>query len=274
LSRTVIEIGRAKLHAEYAGTIDDEKTPMVFLHAGVADTRMWPDVLSFGRDRLCVVYDRRGFGKTQSPDEPFSHAADLGRVLDSFGKRRAILVGCSQGGRIAIDFALANPGRVSGLVLVSTAISGDQWPETLGGKLDELVAEWERVEATADRAAMNEFEARVWLDGPLAPPGRVAKAQRQIFLAMNQIVLEREGTLSSESEPPSALGALASIEVPTLVVSGGFDFPHIVGRCLQIANKIPGAKCVELPDVAHLPPLEAPAAFTSLLADFVQSAGL
>jgi pimeloyl-ACP methyl ester carboxylesterase len=69
-------------------------------------------------------YDQRGFGKSAPPDVPYSPAADLGAVLDHAGVDRAALVGCSIVGAVTLQFLLAHPGRVTGLILVAASTSG------------------------------------------------------------------------------------------------------------------------------------------------------
>ena len=100
-----IEVGGAVLTGAEAG----EGLPVVFLHAGVCDHRMWREEMEAvaARGFHAVAYDRRGFGETTSPDEPFSHLDDLEAVLGHFGIHAAVFVGCSMGGGLAIDFALA-----------------------------------------------------------------------------------------------------------------------------------------------------------------------
>ena len=80
---------------------------LIFLHAGVADRRMWHNQIVKLRDGYHVIaYDRRGFGETIATDEAFSHVEDLREVLDQLGISTVSLIGCSQGGRIAIDIKL------------------------------------------------------------------------------------------------------------------------------------------------------------------------
>src|SRR5205085_2845140 len=89
------------------------------------DRRMWDEQMTALAGRYHVIrYDQRGFGKSGEPDVPYSPVADLNAVLDHAGADRAALVGCSLGGSIAIEYTLAHPGRVTGLVLVSASLSG------------------------------------------------------------------------------------------------------------------------------------------------------
>src|SRR5690606_14353971 len=117
-----IAVGGATL----TGLEQGEGLPVVFLHAGVCDKRMWLAQMQAVADADWhgVAYDRRGYGEAASPDEAFSHLDDLEAVLDALDIHAAVLVGCSMGGGLAVDFALAHPGRVIGLVLIGTSISG------------------------------------------------------------------------------------------------------------------------------------------------------
>src|SRR5205814_1594946 len=78
--------------------------PVVFLHAAVCDSRMWRAQLdAVGASNKAIAYDRRGFGETHAAKEDFSSVADLLAVIDAVGNGApAILVGCSQGGRVAL----------------------------------------------------------------------------------------------------------------------------------------------------------------------------
>jgi pimeloyl-ACP methyl ester carboxylesterase len=117
-----ITSGKATLSAEAVGGGD----PVIFLHAGVADSRMWRAQMQVvGATHRAISYDRRGFGATRAQREDYSAVADLEAVADALGGGApAILVGCSQGGRVAIDAALAHPSRARGLVLIAPAVSG------------------------------------------------------------------------------------------------------------------------------------------------------
>ena len=181
-----------------AATLSGEHPRLVFLHPGVADRRCWCDVMSaLVPDFPAVAYDRRGFGETPAADAPFVDVDDLRAVLDACVAGPAVLVGNSQGGRIAIDFALAHPERVDRLVLIAPAVSGapePDWVAEIGQSLVDLI---EAAEAAVDLDEVNRLEALIWLDGPAGPEGRVGGTMRDLFLAMNLVALKNESAPQS-----------------------------------------------------------------------------
>ena len=125
-SNRQITSGQARLAAKVVGDGD----PVVFLHAAVCDSRMWRAQLdAVGASNKAIAYDRRGFGETRAEKEDFSAVADLMAVIDAVGNGApSILVGCSQGGRVALDTALLHPSHVRALVLIAPAVSGAPEP--------------------------------------------------------------------------------------------------------------------------------------------------
>jgi pimeloyl-ACP methyl ester carboxylesterase len=115
------EVNGATIYYEVVG----EGEPLVLVHAGIADSRMWEGQLTAFADRYRVLrYDMRGFGRTAMVEGTFSHHEDLRGLLDFLGLDRAHLVGCSMGGGAVLDFALEYPDRVGNLVLVGSAVGG------------------------------------------------------------------------------------------------------------------------------------------------------
>ena len=265
-----VRSGDTEIAVESAG----KGAPVVLLHAGVADRRMWRcelDVLARAGFHACS-YDRRGFGDTLHVDQTWSHVGDLAAVLDAFAPGKpAILVGCSQGGRIAIDLALAQPKRVAGLMLVAPAVSGAPEPGPLPAAIQAWVDRVERAEAGNDVDAINLLEAHAWLDGPLAPEGRVGGPTRTLFLSMNEIALRAEER-GMRVDPAPAYDRVHQIECPTLVAWGDLDFPGVIDNCLHLAGAMKNARRHVFVNAAHLPNLEQPDEFGRLLVDFCRSA--
>lgn len=254
--------------AEIAGIHAGDGPALVLLHAGVADHRMWRDqIAALKSDFHVIAYDRREFGETVSPDEPFSHVEDLAVVLDHFGIGPAVLVGCSQGGRVAIDFALAHPDRVRALVLVSTAIGGAP-SEPVPAGVENLAKALDEAEEAVDLDRVNAIEAHLWLDGPLSAEGRIEGAARDLFLDMNGNAL-RKPEIPQERGPPDAYDRLAELTMPTLLIWGDLDFIYIRSRYTHLARTLPNARTAEMPGTAHLPNLEQPERFNGHLREFL-----
>lgn len=267
----IVEIGSAGL-----AFWDEGSGPVVVcLHAGVADSRAWQDIVpalvESGMRVIC--YDRRGFGSTTADPEAFSHVEDLWAVLDHLGIQSAVLVGNSQGGRIALDATLDSPDRVDGLVLVAAAITGAPRldPERFDPALADLDQRLDQAEESGDLDLVNELEANLWLDGPLMPPGRVTGAARELFLDMNRRAL----SLAQVGDPQwgdSAWARLGDITTPTLFITGDQDIAQSNETLAVAARRVPEASHIEIVGSAHLPMLDAPEILTHLLIEFLPSA--
>lgn len=246
--------------------------PVVFLHAGVTDKRMWGPQIKLVADAgyRAIAYDRRGFGETQSDDAPFSHVEDLNILLDELGVGGVILVGCSQGGRIAIDFALTYPERVIALVLVSTSLSGAPEQDGYPVEIQPLIAAYEAADDADDLEMLNRVEAHAWLDGPATDGGRVTGDLRTLFLDMNEIALNHP-EFGQEIEPEDAQDQISSIEQPVMLISGELDFPHIIERHDDLEAELPSAFAAMLEGTAHLPSFERPDLFNPLLLEFLDA---
>jgi pimeloyl-ACP methyl ester carboxylesterase len=261
-----VEIGGATL----AGLEQGEGLPVVFLHSGVCDKRMWVDQMQAAADAgwHAVAYDRRGYGETTSPDEAFSHLDDLEALLDALDIHAAVLVGCSMGGGLAVDFALAHPGRVIGLVLIGTSITGAPWSATAEERAIEMAEEdaWER----GDLDLLNKVQAHEWLDGPRSQSGRVGGAARALFLDMNARALEKP-QLTLEEARPDAWSRIEDINAPALLVVGDEDFTALVDRHETLSETMPNAFAVVLEGAAHIPSIEKPDLVNSLLLQFLDA---
>lgn len=268
ISSHSISTGKAALNANVLGTGD----PVVFLHAAVADKRMWSDqVASIGQKNKAIAYDRRGFGKTGCEREDYSSVADLMTLLDALGNNRpVILVGSSQGGRIALDAALEHPSRVRGLVLIAPNVPGAPDPDNPPEIANLLVEQKQAIEA-GDIDRINAIKAHLWLDGPLVSERRVTGPARELLLDMNSIVLRSPtaGMDKDVSQISPAFNRLAEIEVPTLMIWGDLDFPHIQERCRVVADRIMNSSHLVLTSSAHLPTLDRPDEVTAALLEFI-----
>ncbi len=261
-----LSINGAELVASVIGT----GCPVVFLHAAVCDSRMWQQQLPvIGTQYQGIAYDRRGHGSSRAAPQDHSAVADLLAVLDTLTVGQpAVLVACSQGGRIALDAAVLHPQRFRGLCLISPSLAGAPEP-VHEPAIAAALAQQQAAQASGDPDALNAVKARLWLDGPLQPEGRVGGTTRALFLEMNGDVL-RAAPSGTNTDAVATHARLAEINCPALVLCGDYDFPYIQARCRHMAETMPEAVFEALPGMAHLPSLEQPEAITSRLLAFLQ----
>jgi pimeloyl-ACP methyl ester carboxylesterase len=253
------------------GEADGFGIPVVFLHSGVTDRRMWADQMTAlaAEGYHVVSYDRRGFGQTETADVPFNHLVDLEAVLDQLSIHAAIFVGSSMGGGLALDFAIEHPERTIALVLIGTAVTGGEDAEVP----DEAAGLEDAYEYAIERGNLesaNKVLAHMWLDGPLSEANRVSGPVRELFLAMSAIQLNHP-ELTQEEFPEPAIDAVGNITAPTLLVVGELDFPDIVDRHEDLSEEIENAFAVVLEDTAHFPSMERPDLFDPILFEFLEA---
>ena len=243
--------------------------PVVFVHAGIADRRMWDDQFqTFASHYRVIRYDMRGYGKTPMVAGAFSHRQDLRSLLEFLHIERACLVGCSQGGSTLIDFALEHPESVSALILVACAPHGHEFAGEAPKQWDDMVAAFKQ----GDFARAAELEVQIWVDGPHRTPDQVDSTIRERVREMDVIALANEASnLGSESAlEPAAAHRLADIRAPTLVVLGDLDDPNIVSGGEFLATNIAGAQKVVITGAAHLPNMERPDEFNRVVLEFLR----
>ncbi|WP_332699649.1 alpha/beta fold hydrolase [Devosia sp.] len=261
-----VDVGQARLAGLHAG----EGLPVVFLHAGVCDKRMWDDQMAAVAEEgwQAIAYDRRGYGETVSADEAFNHVDDLEAVLKALDIHAAVFVGCSMGGGLAVDFALRHPGRVIGLVLIGTSVTGAPWSAT--DAESQIEAAEEDAYERGDLDMLNRVQAHEWLDGPRAQSGRVGGVARELFMDMNAIVLAKPA-LTLEERRPSAWARVAEVGAPTLLLVGDEDFTALIDRHEHLSEEMPNAFAAVLEGVAHIPSIERPELVNSMLLEFLDA---
>jgi 3-oxoadipate enol-lactonase len=252
----------ARIHYEREGN----GMPLIFLHAGVADSRMWqPQMHAFADQFERIAPDMRGFGNSELPPGSWSPIADVLALIDQLRLKPVHLVGCSIGGGVAIDFAIEHGERISKLVLVGPGVSGTNF----GAKYPELFAEAEAAEKAGDRRAIIEADARLWLDGPRRLPGYVKDPLRRLFVEMDtNFDSDFESAPIQHIEPPAA-ERLQEITAPTLVVVGDEDAPPVFDAVELVMEKVPHARKAVIHDAAHLPNLEHPEEFNRIVMEFL-----
>lgn len=253
MTSTMVAVDGGDVWADDGG---GDGAPLVLLHPGVGDSRIWEPVLAPLTARYRVIrYDARGFGQSPAPAVKFSLLRDLIAVLDHFGVARAALVGCSQGGGSALGLALAQPERVSALVLLCPGIPGfpmtnEEEAAMIGaGQAAAIEADYQRAQAAGDVDALAAVVRRIWGAGGDTPAViEQTRSAARASIAAGDLKLE---------DPP-VFGRLGEIAVPASLLVGDTDYPPLVEADRQAAARIPGCEFLFVPGLDHFPPLREP----------------
>ncbi len=254
------------------GNPSDSARPVLLVHAGICDRRMWDgQVSALSGDRRVIRLDLRGYGSSdRKPPASLSHHLEVAALLDELEIVQVHLVGVSMGAGVVAEVAVARPELVGSLLLV--APSGSLRTEVTA----DIEAFWEaEEEAIADEDYDRAVEANLetWVDGPGHPSDRVAPAIRAFVGQMQLKAFENtdgwdDEDLEDQGLDPAIGKRAAEIRVPTRILVGDLDVAAVGRTAERLATEIPGATLVRWPDVAHLPSLERPADFNRLVGDW------
>jgi 3-oxoadipate enol-lactonase len=268
-----LDVNGARLYYETDGPVD--APALLLIHAGIASVRMWdPQVPALAQDHHVIRYDTRGFGKTTTEDVEFSDHDDALAILDHLGVERATIIGCSRGGRIAIDLAIQHPERVSGLVTIGSGPSG--FPDTeLTPEEDAISDQMDAAFEAKDWETLGDLEVKLWGIGPTRreedlDPEFVAQAY-----ALNRANLPHaeEAAIHVPLEPP-AFDRVVDIDVPALILVGDHDVSECLAQYEYLSTTIPRADSARFPGSAHLPSVEQPEEFERILRQWLAQHGL
>jgi 3-oxoadipate enol-lactonase len=247
--------------------------PIVLLHEGIADRRMWNREFSLlARDHRVVRYDLRGYGGSTPATAEYSPVGDVVALLEHLDLSRPLVVGPSVGGAIALDLTLAFPKKVGALLLIAPGYSGMDYDHVPGGK-----ATFERDERLSKAAA------DAWAAGKLE---EATEHLRQLWAAAltgsaldlfrtmvrdnaKEVFEERSGRYTKRDGEPAA-ARLKEIHVPTRILVGDRDNPAMPHCANFLARGIEGATVELVPGADHLLNLSRPDAFDTALAGLAE----
>jgi pimeloyl-ACP methyl ester carboxylesterase len=280
MQTNLIDVDGIELWTEEFG--DPTHPPVLLVAGSMAQGITWPDELVgqlVAGGRRVIRYDHRDTGKSGTVDfdaHPYSWLDiknDMLRVMDAYGLESVHLVGHSAGGLISQLVAVEEPARVRTLTLIGAsplgeregevimrALLGQPQPEgSLPPPTPEFVAYFTRLLTDAPPANRNEeidrliAEARV-LNGTALPfdedaERRLAERVHERARDLSALVNHRRAGAENPGFEPE--GVLPQVKAPTLVIEGTHE-PAKPGHGAIIADRIPGAELLMIPDMGHL----------------------
>ena len=233
--------------------------PVVFLHAltGTADSWVYQIPAFTAAGYRCVTLDRRAWGRsrvTGTDAEPPAPTDDLLALIESLALGRVHLIGTAAGGLTALDFALTHPERLRSLIAANT----------IGGVQDESYVEVQQ------RARAPEIQALPVELRELGASYRATDPEGVRRWLEIEHEARPDGTRPFPAvREPITYARLATMRVPTLVLSGDADLLAPPALMRLLAEHIPGSQFVTVPDAGHAGFWERPDAWNELVLEFI-----
>ena len=261
-AHTMVAVRDGRLYVESTG----DGPPLLMIHGWPLDHRLFdPQVAGLKRDMALNRYDRRGFGKSDAPPDLLEEVADIDVLLDTLNLSSVHLLGMSQGGRIALRYAVTRPGRIRSLILQGTAVDGLESisPRSERVPLDEYTG-------LARRGDLVELRRR-WLNHPMM---RIDAQHRSEATLLQTIMDGYDGKdlLSqgpdSYAYPVDVLAALPAMSRPTLLLTGALECESRKLQAAKLLARLPDCREVVLEGAGHLSNLTAAAVYNDAVREF------
>ncbi|MEU5087789.1 alpha/beta fold hydrolase [Streptomyces sp. NPDC021356] len=244
--------------------------PLVFLHGGFVDHRMWEEQLPvFAARHRVLAYDARGHGGSDTATGPFRPADDVAALLRGLDAAPAVLVGVSMGGATAVDCALEHPESVRAVVVsgvgTSEPVFEDPWA------LDVLAAQGRALAAGDVTGWVDAFQRFT-----AGPHRDLADVDPEVVRRVREMVL---GTLAKHAPgeadhrvPVTATWERApGISVPVCAINGALDAPDHLAMAERLVRLVTDGRTVTVPGAAHYPNMENAARFDTELISFLRT---
>jgi 2-succinyl-6-hydroxy-2,4-cyclohexadiene-1-carboxylate synthase len=246
---------------------------LVLLHGFTGSTEIWTPLLpTFARDFDTIAIDLLGHGASAAPPAPTRYAidqtvADLCALLDQLGIARALWLGYSMGGRVALHVAIARPERVSALVLESSA-PGIQDPAARQARLERDRALADEIEREGTAAFVARWEQLPLFASQARLPATTRAELRRQRLANNAVGLANSLRGSGQGACPPVWDRLAALTIPVLLIAGAEDAPYRLWA-EEMARVLPLAETAIVEAAGHAVHLEQGEQFAELVLDFL-----
>ena len=248
---------------------------VIFIHACICDHSMWDaQMAAFTKHYRVLRFDQRGHGASRTQDTEYSGAQDLLDVMNHVGIGKAALIGCSCGGELALDMAVAHPERAWAVVWVCGGLSGAPWPPPDLETWEEMKAVG-ILEALSEAKKMDELaeaETHMWVNGLGQAKDRASSAIYQRVLKTIKANQDRQdGKAKGLPINPTATEQLGALTKPVLLIIGALDVESTHWSASIILKGMPGAQKVVFENAAHLPSMEHPQKFNDVVIEFLKT---
>jgi 3-oxoadipate enol-lactonase len=256
---------KARINGMNVVYTDEGKGPaLVFLHGFPLNRATWQKQLdAFRASYRIIAPDLRGLGESEAGSGATTmaqFAEDTHELLKQVGVSPIVLIGHSMGGYVALAFARQFPQMLKGLVLVATR-SGNDTPEAAAARRDTA----DKVKAQGSKLVVDAMATKM-LSPSNSDPRMVEQVRGFMAPSKPEGVI---GALLGMAERPDATDVLASIKVPTLVITGEDDTLIPPTESEKLSKAIRGSRLEVIPQAGHLVAFEQPDAFNRAMTEWL-----
>ena len=261
-----VQVNGIELYVEEHGSGE----PLLLIEGlGYASWSWFQQVEEFAQHYRTIIFDNRGVGDSDKPDEPYSIellAQDAAGILSALGINSAHVLGVSMGGYIAQQMAITYPHFVRSLVLSCTSCGGSNSLPITQEALDSMLNVSGLTPQEVIRQGLSVAFNKQFLESHLD------LVEKMVLLRMEKptprYAWERQFAAARSFDIESKL---TKIEVPTLILTGLDDHVLPSQNSFLLAERIPGAKLVTIPDAGHLFFIEKFEEYNRLVLNFLQN---
>ncbi len=256
-----VNCGGVNIHVRAMG----KGEPLILIHGLGMSNALWSrQIKDFSNSYQVFALDLRGFGKSDRPKHPNAYdievlANDVACVIEHFQIAPCHVLGTSMGGFVAQVLALSFPDLCRSLVLCHTSprmsIPKDVLEERVAALATMPIGDYAAIVVAQALAQPTSEELKAWVTG------MISLNDKEVYA---QVLTEGLSNFDVSKQ-------LASINAPTLVITGELDrvIPPEGGR--EVAKLIPGARHVEVKAVGHLGYAEDPIVFNATVMHFLNN---
>lgn len=258
-----VDVDGGSLFVEVTGA----GAPLLMIHGWPLDHRLFARQIGpLGESFQVITYDRRGFGRSTAPPNLRAELDDIDRLLDALGHESVHILGMSQGGRIALRYAVTRPEQVRSLILQGAVVDG----------LDVEQRREERIPVAefAALAKVGNLDAVIsrWLAHPMM---RLPPSDPEASCLVRDILRDYSGSDLIDFDPDAyefkvdVLDRMSAFARPVLIITGAAETETRHAHAEELLRRVPNGREVVLQRSGHLANLTEPEAYNRAVTDFV-----
>ena len=263
----IAQIRGLRIHYDLLGPPGGDGEPVALLNGVMMTGQSWVfQTSALRRRRRCLLHDFRGQLLSDKPEEPWAledHAEDLRALLDHLGIERCHLLGTSYGGEVGMIFALRWPDRIRTLTVISSV-------SEVGPELDRVVAGWAEAALSAPETLYRLSVPDNFSPGFVEANPDVIRQGEERLAACPADFFPAFARLVDAFRALDLTADLHRIACPTLVLVGELDALKPPEYSRRIAERIPGAELLLIPDAGHAVILEKPQEINTAVLGFLE----